>query len=347
MLDYRALLARYPAIQAPMCGCTDLVYRRVVRRFGCELAFCEMLKDRPLVDGNRKTLELATSAPDDHPFGVQLAGREPGLLAEAAKRAEGLGADVVDLNIGCPVPKVVKDGLGAALLKDPPLVGRIVEAMARAVRVPVTLKMRSGFDDGDDDRFLEVARRAEGAGAAAVTVHGRTRSQYFKGAANAEAIRRVKEALRIPVIGNGDVRCAADALRLMRETGCDGVMVARGALGNPWIYRDLRAAHAGAPPTPPPTVRERAATLAEFFDGMRALYGDALACLRIRRVVHWFARGVAGAMALRAAANRIASVEQFGEFVARFADSPPAPAASREREDAPSHAGGVSCCSPR
>lgn len=321
MLDYPALLARTPAIQAPMCGCTDLVYRRIVRRFGCELAFCEMLKDRPVIEGNRKTMELVRSAPDDHPFGVQLAGRDPALLAEAARRAEQLGADVVDLNIGCPVPKVVKDGCGAALLKDPPLVGRALEAMAKAVRVPVTLKMRSGFDGGDDERFLDVARRAEGAGATAITVHGRTRSQFFSGNANYAAIRRVKERVSVPVIGNGDVRCAADAQRMLRETGCDGVMVARGALGNPWIYRDIRAALAGEPPPPAPAVRDRAAVLAEFFEGMRGLYGDAQAFLRIRRVIHWFVKGVENSAELRAEGNTITSLDHFREFAARFAES--------------------------
>jgi nifR3 family TIM-barrel protein len=328
MLDPRELLSRMPAIQAPMCGCSDLVYRRVVRRFGCELAFAEMVKDRPVIADNARTREILATAPDDHPMGMQLAGRDPELLAEAARRLEAMGADVVDLNLGCPVPKVVKDGCGAALLKEPALVGRILERMAGAVRIPVTLKMRSGFDDGDDGRFLEIARLAESAGARAITVHGRTRTQFFKGNANFEAIRKVKSLVKIPVIGNGDIRRAEDALRMMRETGCDGVMVARGALGNPWLFAEIRAAWRGEPAPPPPTVQDRAAMLGEFFDGMRALYGDRQACLRIRRVIHWFVKGVEHSTDLRAAGNGITSVEKFGEFVGRFAELKMAPGGS-------------------
>ena len=314
------MLARLPAIQAPMCGCSELVYRRVVRRTGCELAFAEMVKDRPVIAGNQKTREILATAADDHPVGMQLAGRDPELLAEAAKRLEAMGADVIDLNLGCPVPKVVKDGCGAALLKEPALVGRILERMAGAVKVPVTLKMRSGFDSGDDGRFLEIAKLAEAAGARAITVHGRTRSQFFKGDANHAAIAQVKSLVNIPVIGNGDVRSAADATRMMRETGCDGVMVARGALGNPWIFRDIGAAWRGEPAPPAPTVRDRAASLVDHFEGFRALYGEAQSLIRIRRVIHWFVKGVERSTELRQEGNTMKSVEQFHALAARFAE---------------------------
>ncbi len=338
MVELKGLRLEIPVVHAPMCGCTDLPFRRIARRYGCPLAFAEMVKDRAVIDGNRKTIELLATADDDRPLGVQLAGRDPRLLAEAAKRLEDRGAAVVDLNVGCPVPKIARAGCGAALLKEPALVGRLLERMAAAVRIPVTVKMRIGFGIGNDTGFLEIARLAESAGAAAVTVHGRTRAQGFSGEPNVEAIRRVKSIVRIPVIGNGNIRRGEDALRMMRETGCDAVMTARGALGNPWLFRDIREALAGRPAPPPPTLAERASVLAEHFDGMCALYGVERALLRVRRVIPWFVRGVERSAELRQEGGRMASAEQFRDFVSRFAavrplsdirgmipDDPPAP----------------------
>jgi nifR3 family TIM-barrel protein len=306
-----------------MCGCTDLPFRRIARRFGCALAFAEMVKDRAVLAGNRKTCELLATGEGDRPLGVQLAGRDPALLAEAAKRLEQRGADVIDLNVGCPVPKVVRDGCGSALLKDPVLVGRIVERMASAVRLPVTVKMRTGFEAGDEGRFFEVVRIAAAAGAAAMTIHGRSRDQGFAGEANIDAIRRVKGLVRIPVIGNGNIRRGPDAARMMRETGCDGVMVARGALGNPWIFREIRAALAGEPLPAAPAVAERAAVLVEHFEGLCALYGIDRALRRVRRVIQWFVKGVVDSTGLRNEGSRMASAEQFRDFASRFAAARP------------------------
>jgi nifR3 family TIM-barrel protein len=311
----------YKILQSPMAGCTDLAYRKIARRFGCQIAFTEMVKDRPVVEGNARTLEMLRTAEWDHPLGMQLVGRDAGLLAEASKRLEGLGADVIDLNLGCPVPKVVDQGCGAALLKEPDQVARIVEGMAGAVKVPVTIKMRTGFDDGDDDRFLQVARRAGGAGAAAITVHGRTRKQMYTGFSNHEAIRAVKEVATIPVIGNGDLRCGADAKRMIEETGCDGVMLARGSLGNPWIYREVESYLATGEVPPPPTVAERAEILREHFRYQREIYGDYAACHIVRRVIHWFVKGAAGSAALREQGNKVETPEQFEALVNVFARS--------------------------
>jgi tRNA-dihydrouridine synthase B len=333
-LSLRSLRIEPPVIMAPMCGCTDLSFRRILRGFGCALAFTEMVKDRAVISGNRKTDELLATEEGDRPLGAQLAGRDPALLAEAARRLEQRGASVIDLNAGCPVPKVVRDGCGSALLRDPALVGRIVERMAAAVQVPVTVKMRTGFESGDEGRFLEIARLAESAGAAALTVHGRSRDQGFAGEANLEAIRRVKALVRIPVIGNGNLRRGPDAARMMRETGCDGVMVARGALGNPWIFREIRAALAGEPEPPPPGIPERAAVLAMHFDGLCALYGVERAIRRVRKVIQWFVKGVAGSTDLRNEGCRLATEAQFREFVARFA-------ASRSQADV---RGGIPSC---
>ena len=301
-----------------MAGCTDLAFRRVARRLGCPFAFAEMVKDRPVLEGNRQTLEMLRTEAGDRPLGMQLVGREPALLREAARRLEGLGAEVVDLNLGCPVPKVVNSGCGAALLKDPEQVARILEALVPAVRVPVTVKMRTGFDEGDDERFLRIARIAGGAGVGAITVHGRTRAQLNRGLARLDAIRAVKEAVSVPVIGTGGIRGGSDALRMVEATGCDGVMVARGALGNPWIFREIERALAGEPVPPPPTAAERAAVLREHFVHLRELVGDSRACRIGRKVFHWYVKGGTGSAALRERGNAVETPEQFEALVRVF-----------------------------
>jgi len=304
-----------------MAGCTDLAYRKIARRFGCQIAFTEMVKDRPVVEGNAKTLEMLQTAEWDHPLGMQVVGRDPALMAEAARRLEALGADVIDVNLGCPVPKVVSQGCGAALLKEPEQIGRILEAMIPAVKVPVTVKMRTGFDEGDDDRFLRVVRTASDCGVGAITVHGRTQKQMYRGFSNHEAIRRVKEIATAPVIGNGDISSGADAKRMFEETGCDGIMVARGALGNPWIYREIEQYLETGSVPPPPTTADRAEVLREHFACQRQLYGDYVACRVIRRVIAWFVKGASGAAALREKGNRIESPAQFDELVDAYARS--------------------------
>jgi len=307
-----------------MAGCTDLAYRRIARRFGCELAFCEMVKDRPVVEWNDRTRAMLATADWDHPLGMQLLGRDPGLLAEAARRLEGLGADVIDLNLGCPVNKVVKDQCGSALLKEPDQIARIFEKLVPAVKVPVTMKMRTGFDAGDDGRFLEIARIADRSGVAAITAHGRTRTQLYSGLSNHEAIRKVKEAVTIPVIGNGDIRTGDDARRMVEATGCDGVMLARGALGNPWLYRGAQAALTGGEIPAPPTIEDRAAILGEHFGYLRELYGDRMACLRVRRVVSWYVVAVVGGSDMRVRAFKVESPADVESIIADFAKSQPA-----------------------
>ena len=322
-VDSKGRRLKHKILQSPMAGCTDLAYRKIARTFGCQIAFTEMVKDRPVVEGNRKTLEMLQTADWDHPLGMQVVGREPALMAEAARRLEALGADVIDVNLGCPVPKVVDQGCGAALLKEPEQVGRILDAMIPAVRVPVTIKMRTGFGEGDDDRFLQIARIAGDCGAGAITVHGRTRKQMYQGFSNHEAIRRVKEVASIPVIGNGDIRSGQDAKRMIEDTGCDGVMLARGALGNPWIYREVEQYLETGTVPPPPTTAERAEVLREHFRCQRELYGDTIACHVIRRVVHWFVKGSPGAAQLREKGSHIETPEQFEELVALYARTPP------------------------
>ncbi len=321
IVDVKHRTLKQKILQSPMAGCTDLAYRKIARRFGCQIAFTEMVKDRPVVERNRKTFEMLQTAEWDHPLGMQVVGREPALMAEAARILEELGADVIDVNLGCPVPKVVNQGCGAALLKEPAQVGRILEAMIPAVKVPVTIKMRTGFDEGDDGRFLEVVRVAGACGVGAITVHGRTQKQMYRGFSNHDAIRAVKEVATAPVIGNGDIRTGADAKRMIEDTGCDGVMLARGALGYPWLYREVEQYLATGSVPPPPTVPERAEVLREHFRVQRELYGDAMACRTIRRVLHWFVKGAAGSASLRERGNRVESPEQFEALVDEFAGS--------------------------
>jgi len=254
---------------------------------------------------------------------MQLLGRDPDLLARAAKILEGLGADVIDLNLGCPVNKVVKDQCGSALLREPEQVRRIFEKLVPAVKIPVTMKMRTGFGDGDDDRFLAVARIADECGIAAITAHGRTQAQLYRGLSNHSAIRAVKRSVSIPVIGNGDIRSGADALRMVENTGCDGVMLARGALGNPWLYRECQAALEGRETGERPTPADRAALLLEHFELMRGLYGDRSACLRVRRVISWFIRGVVGGAGLRHRGTTVSSPDEVTAIAGEFATREP------------------------
>lgn len=299
-----------------MAGCTDLAYRKVARDFGCQIAFTEMVKDRPVVERNSRTLEMLRTADWDHPLGMQVVGRDPALMAEAARVLEGLGADVIDVNLGCPVTKVVGQGCGAALLQEPDQVARILDAMIPAVKVPVTIKMRVG---GDDLRFLDVARFASERGVGSITVHGRTQAQLYRGLSNHDAIRAVKEAVDVPVIGNGDIRTGADAKRMFEGTGCDGVMVARGALGNPWLYREIETYLATGELAPAPTVAQRADALRKHFGLLREIYGDAKACVLVRRVITWFVKGASGSAALRDRAQKVSTPEEVEALVADFA----------------------------
>lgn len=322
-LQVKGLTLRQRILQSPMAGCTDLAYRRIARDFGCDLAFCEMVRAEAVVRRDKGSLALVRTEPWDHPLGMQLFGRDPWLMSEAARILQGLGADVVDVNLGCPVPKIVKSGCGSALLKEPDQIGRIVEAMVRAVSIPVTIKMRTGIEDGDEGQFLDVIRVACEAGVGAITVHGRTREQRMRGEANHAAIRLAKEVSTVPVIGNGNIYDGEDAERMLEGTGCDGVMLARGALGNPWIFRGISSFLAGEPAPPAPTPAERAEVMRRHFELMVPLYEEYGALLRIRRVAAWFVTGVAGSADMRRRACHIDSREALEAILREFASAAP------------------------
>lgn len=227
-----------PVALAPMAGVTDLPYRDICRGFGCGLTCTELISAKAIKYNNRNTDILLKTSQMEHPSMIQLFGSDPAIMGEIAKRVEELDFDIIDLNMGCPVPKVVNNGEGSALMKQPLLAGRIIEEMAKAVKKPVTVKIRSGFSSSAVNA-PEVARIAQESGAAAITVHARTREQYYSGEADRSVIAAVKRSVKIPVIGNGDIRSGEDSLSMMRETGCDGVMIGRAARGNPWIFADV------------------------------------------------------------------------------------------------------------
>jgi tRNA-dihydrouridine synthase B len=295
---------------APLAGVSDRPFRTICRQMGAGFAYTEMVSAHGLVHGSRQTAGYLDREPDEVPFAVQIFAAEPEILARGAAIVVRQGADIVDLNMACPVRKVCGSGAGAALARSPRTVERAVGEVVAAVGVPVTVKIRSGWD-GNELNCVEVACAAETAGASAVAVHGRTRAQMYSGRADWSQIRAVKEAVRIPVLGSGDVWTAADALRMRAETGCDAVLVARGACGNPWIFRQLTAAAEGRPLPPPPGHDEWAAVVLRHVQLQiehrcrqrrdRESSGDAerMAVRELRKHLLWYARGRRGGARFR------------------------------------------------
>ena len=303
-------------IQSPMANCTDLPFRLVARALGMRFAFLEMISAQTLIRDNPETYSRMRTEPQDSPVGVQLVGCEPEVMAEAAAKVEAMGFPIVDINLGCPVPKVVAKGGGSQLLRDPDTASAIFRAMVRAVnRIPVTLKMRLGYSDTTGAEAVRIARLAEDAGVSALAVHGRTREQGYSGAADYEAIGRVKKAVSIPVIGNGDVTDGASARRLMEVSGCDGVLLGRGALGNPWIYREIEEALKGRGPSAPPTTGEKKDVLFRHID-LQCQY-EKFPIGPLRRVISWYFKETPGVAQFRDAINRAMSKEEMREIIDR------------------------------
>ena len=227
-----------PFILAPMAGVTDMPYRRICSSMGAGLVCMEMISAKGILYDNKNTKKLLTVSDDEHPVSVQLFGSEPEVFEKVIPVVSDLSVDIIDINMGCPVPKIVRNNEGSALLKDPVTAGHIIESVKKSTDKPVTVKIRKGFAL-DDDNAVEMAHVAESSGADAIILHGRTREQYYSGEADWEAIRRVKAAVKIPLIGNGDLRCASDVLRMKEQTGCDGFAIGRAAMGNPFIFEEL------------------------------------------------------------------------------------------------------------
>jgi nifR3 family TIM-barrel protein len=287
---------------APMAGITNLPMRLMARDAGASLTFTEMVSVNGLTREGQKSFDLLKSVPADRPIGMQLFGDDAQMLAEAARLVEGYG-ELIDINMGCPVRKVVGTGAGSALLREPLKVARIIREVRSATRLPFTVKIRTGWLCGDDS-FLEIGRIAQEEGCDAVTLHPRSRSQMFDGHADWSRITELKDALDIPVIGSGDLFSAADVAAMLDQTGCDAVMVARGAMGNPWIFRESLSLLDGEEPTPP-SQAERFAAARRHLALFSELEGDRVALMEMRKHLSWYSKGLPGAAQFRAAVNRI------------------------------------------
>ena len=296
-------------ILGPMAGVTDLPFRLLCREQGAGLLCMEMVSAKAIYYNNRNTESLLEIHPDERPVSLQLFGSDPKIMSEMAKRIEERPFAILDVNMGCPVPKVVKNGEGSALMKNPKLVYEIVSALVKAIDKPVTVKIRKGFDD-DHVNAVEIAKIIEEAGAAAVAVHGRTREQYYSGKADWNIIRQVKEAVSIPVIGNGDVTSPQKADELVRQTGCDGVMIARGAQGNPWIFSELTQwEETGELPLRPDKDEIRKMMLRHA--RLQLEYKGEFSGIReMRKHVAWYTKGLKGAARLREKVNAVESLEE-------------------------------------
>lgn len=300
---------------APMAGITNLPFRLLAREQGAALCFTEMVSVNGLVREGKKSFELLQSTPEDRPLSIQLFGDDPALIAEAARMVEPYG-DLIDINMGCPVKKVVGSGAGSALLREPAKIGAIVRATRRATRLPLTVKIRSGWSC-DDSNFLDVARIAADEGCDAITLHPRSRAQMFDGHADWAKIAELKRAVAIPVIGSGDLFTAGDVVAMLAETGCDAVMVARGALGNPWIFREAGQLLAGGQPDRP-SVEERRQLALRHLELFIALAGEGVALREMRKHLSWYSRGIANAAQFRKQINTIEGKGALLEALDRF-----------------------------
>ena len=307
-----------PFMLAPLAGVSDSPFRRLAREQGASFVYTEMVSADGLTRGNDATLEYCRFDPSERPIGIQIFGSDPGVMAEAARVLCELPAeqrpDLIDINMGCPVRKVVNRCAGAALLTNVPLVSEIVSRMASASTVPVTAKIRLGWD-GESRNVVEMSRALEASGAAAVAIHARTRAEKFEGLAHWEMIGEAKKAVGIPVIGNGDVRTHEDAVRMLEMTGCDAVMLGRAAFGDPWVFRRLRAFHERGETLPPPTAAERLAAGLRHLDLMRIDVGPERAAREMRKHVAWYVKGLPNSARVRERVNRTASVEEMVELL--------------------------------
>lgn len=306
-------------VLAPMAGVTDLPFRLLCKEMGCGLLYTEMVSAKAIMYNNKNTEALLKVTPQENPIAVQLFGSEPAVMSEMAKRIEERPFDIIDVNMGCPVPKVVNNGEGSALLKNPKLVGEIVEAMAKAVKKPVTVKIRAGFDETSINA-PQIAHVIQESGGAAVAVHARTRQQYYSGHADWDVISRVKEAVSIPVIGNGDILCGEDAVKMFEQTKCDAVMIGRGAQGNPWIFKQINDYMTNGTEFTKPSANEVCDMIMRHAGMLIEAKGEYTGIREMRKHFAWYTAGMKHAAVLRNEVNHVEHIEQLEELVNKMRD---------------------------
>lgn len=308
-----------PFVLAPMAGVTDIPFRKLCKEQGAGLICTEMVSAKAISFHNKNTEALMEMDPSEHPVSLQLFGSEPELMAEVAKSIEERPFEILDINMGCPVPKVVNNGEGSALLKDPKLIGKIIKAVSGAIRKPVTAKMRIGFEGYPVDP-VEIAKIMEDSGAAAIAVHGRTRQQYYSGHADWDTIRKIKEAVRIPVIGNGDVDSPEKAEALLKETGCDAVMIGRAVRGNPWIFRELNHYFLTGEKLPRPSAEEIREMILRHARMQIEIKGEFTGIREMRKHVAWYTAGMRHSAGLRRESNLIADYQALEKLLDHLKD---------------------------
>lgn len=305
---------------APMAGVTDLPFRLLCKEMGCGLVYSEMVSAKGILYDNKNTTELLEIDSKERPVAVQLFGSDPEILGAMAKKIEQYPIDIIDVNMGCPAPKIVKNGEGSCLMKTPELVGKIVRSLVESQSKPVTIKFRKGFDD-DHVNAVEIAKVAEANGASAVAVHGRTREQYYSGKADWDIIKQVKEAVNIPVIGNGDVFTPQDAKNLLEHTGCDAIMVGRGAQGNPWIFKRILHYLKTGELLPEPTAEERVEKALRHAQMLIDYKGEYIGVREMRKHMAWYMKGLPGAAELRGKLNYAETMAEMEALLRGYLES--------------------------
>ena len=307
-------------ILGPMAGVTDLPFRLLCKEQGADLVYTEMISAKGIYYNNKNTEKLWEIADEEHPAALQLFGSDPDLMAEMARKIDHRNFDILDINMGCPVPKIVNNGDGSALMKNPLLAGEIIEKTARAIQKPVTVKIRKGFDE-EHINAVEMAHIAQESGAAAIAVHGRTREQYYSGKADWEIIRKVKEAVKIPVIGNGDVWTPQDAIDMRKQTGCDGVMIGRGAQGNPWIFKQILHYEQTGELLEKPSPQEVTEMILRHAKMQMEFKGEYIGMREIRKHAAWYTAGYKNSAKLRGKINETETYEELKELLSHLGNA--------------------------